>query len=168
MSQKIKLDEYAGKLLAQLPKGAFLSVRSGNNINTMTIGWGAIGYIWAKPIIIVAVRGSRYTYELIEKATDFSVSVPLDDQLKHSLAGAGAQSGRNLDKFAAFRLTAAQGKTIASPVIKECQLIFECRIIFKHPVDPSALNKELNDKFYANQDYHVLYYGEILAQYTND
>ena len=34
--------------------------------NVMAIGWGTLGIIWRRPIFMVLVRPSRYTYKLIE------------------------------------------------------------------------------------------------------
>jgi flavin reductase (DIM6/NTAB) family NADH-FMN oxidoreductase RutF len=68
MANKLAYEEYSQQFLKQLPKGAFLTVKDGDRLNTMTIGWGSIGWIWQKPILMVMVRYSRHTYELIDKA----------------------------------------------------------------------------------------------------
>lgn len=154
-------------MLKQLPLGAFLTVKSGDKINTMTIGWGAIGFMWNRPVMMVMVRYSRYTHELIQDAVDFSVSVPLDGHLKKALAGAGSKSGRDLDKFKAFELGAETAKLINSPVIADCGLIYECRTLYKQPMEPGILEEVLDGKLYKDKDYHVLYYGEIVANYKN-
>ena len=54
------------EMLTQLPLGAFLTVKSGDRVNTMTIGWGTIGFMWGKPIMTVMVRYSRHTHQLIK------------------------------------------------------------------------------------------------------
>ena len=36
---------------------------------------GFIGILWGKPFFIIAVRPSRFTYELLEWANDFTVNV---------------------------------------------------------------------------------------------
>jgi hypothetical protein len=41
----------APKAMEQIKKGAFLTVKSGEALNTMTIGWATIGHVWRKPII---------------------------------------------------------------------------------------------------------------------
>lgn len=167
MSTDIKYHEYAKEMLTQLPRGSFLSVKANEKINTMTIGWGAIGYMWQRPILVVAVRYSRYTYSLIEKADDFSVSIPLNDDLKKSLAAAGTQSGKDINKFQQFQLTAQKGQQIESPVIGECNLIYECKTVYKQPMNPEMLDDEIKNKFYSDDDYHVIYFGEIVASYIN-
>lgn len=167
MSEQLSYNTMARELLEQLPRGAFLSVRAEEKINTMTIGWGALGYFWNLPVLMVAVRYSRYTYNLMEEARDFSVSVPLNSDFKKSLAGTGSQSGRDIDKFKVFSLKADKGRSIESPVIGSCGLVYECRLIFKQTMDPALLAPELKQKFYAQEDYHVMYYGEIVSAYVN-
>ncbi|MDD2620303.1 MAG: flavin reductase family protein [Syntrophomonadaceae bacterium] len=167
MDNKPGYSQFAGEMLKQLPKGIFLSVSTGEEINTMTIGWGSIGFMWQKPVIIVLVRPSRYTYSLLQKAQEFTVSIPLNSEMKKSLAIAGSSSGRDIDKFGTLNLTAQPGKCISSPVIGECGLIYECRVIFQQTMDPETLDMDIREKFYAHEDYHVMYFGEILACYKN-
>lgn len=167
MDNEISYSKLAAEVLQQLPKGGFLSVRAGEEINTMTIGWGAIGFMWQKPIVIVLVRYSRYTYDLIQKAQEFTLSIPLDNEMKKPLAMAGSNSGRDMDKFSALQLKAQPARCIASPAIGECGLIYECRVVYRQPMDPEMLDAGIKEKFYADEDYHVMYFGEILACYKN-
>ncbi|NLB87990.1 MAG: flavin reductase family protein [Syntrophomonadaceae bacterium] len=159
----------ASEMLQQLPKGAFLTVKDDKDrINTMTIGWGSIGYMWQKPIIMVAVRYSRYTYDLIENAPDFTVSFPYTNEMKKELAVAGTKSGRDIDKFKELSLTLQDSLETQSPAIAGCNLIFECKMIFKQPMEAKFLDEEIKRKHYSNNDYHVLYFGEIVACYSNE
>lgn len=158
----------AGDLLTQLPRGAFLSVKAESRINTMTIGWGSIGFIWGKPVLMVMVRTSRYTYGLINESNDFSVSVPLTNDFRQALAEAGKKSGRDIDKFTALQLRAQQAREIESPVIDNCGLIYECRLLYRQPMDLQQLDEEIVSKYYSDGDYHVLYFGEIAACYKNN
>jgi flavin reductase (DIM6/NTAB) family NADH-FMN oxidoreductase RutF len=151
--------------LEQLPKGAFLTVKAGEQVNTMTIGWASFGFMWRKPVCSVLVRYSRHTYGLMEKAADFSVSFPLKDNMQKALGIAGSKSGRDIDKFAECGLICEPGIKIASPHIGECGLIYECKIIYKQPVAESAFAPEIIEACYAGGDYHVMYCGEILGTY---
>jgi len=166
MSKEIPYEQYAAQFLTQLPRGAFLTVKAGEKINTMTIGWGSIGYIWQRPVMMVMVRQSRYTYQLMEEAADFSVSLPVQGELKQDLAIAGTKSGRDIDKFKASKLTAKNAREITSPIIGECNLIYECRPLFKQIMAADKLSPEIREKFYADNDFHVIYYAEILSCYT--
>lgn len=167
MIQDVEYHELAGDFLKKLPQGAFLTVKDGEKVNTMTIGWGSIGYMWRRPIIMVAVRYSRYTYNLIENAGEFSVSIPRHDQFKKTLAEVGTRSGRDIDKFTEFNLPISPGKKINSPTIDQCGLIYECRTVYRQPLNPDTLSAEIKETFYRDNDYHVLFFGEILASYTN-
>ncbi len=168
MENSVPYVDYSQQFLTQLPKGVFLTVKDGSIENTMTIGWGSIGYIWQRPVITVMVRYSRYTYELIDKARDFSVSVPLPGELKKALASAGSKTGREVDKFQEANLTAQPAQRIASPVIGEGGLIFECRLVFKQVMEPEKLDDSIRSQFYADGNYHVMFYGEILACYEQN
>ncbi len=146
-------------------KGAFLTVKDGENVNTMTIGWGQMGYMWKKPVFMVMVRKSRYTYNLIEKATEFTVSIPVDDSMKNELILCGTKSGRDFDKVKECGLKLEKGRTVETPLISGCKLQYECKILYKHEMDKSFLDKEIDEKVYVDNDYHVLYYGEIVDCY---
>lgn len=167
MTKQIPYEHYASQFLTQLPRGAFLTVKAGERINTMTIGWGSIGYMWKRPIMTVMVRQSRYTYQLMEEAADFSVSLPVQGELKQDLSIAGTKSGRDIDKFKECKLTAKNAQEIASPIIGECDLIFECRPVFKQIMEADKLSPEIQE-YYANNDLHVIYYAEILTCYTRE
>ncbi|MBO8127393.1 MAG: flavin reductase family protein [Firmicutes bacterium] len=146
--------------------GAFLTVGHNGTKNTMTIGWASIGFFWGKPIMTVAVRDSRYTYELIEKAADFTVSIPFE-ALQEALHFCGTKSGRDRDKFTECGLTAQPGRRVNSPVIAECDLHYECQIVFKTKMNPDLL-AESCQKWYPKKDYHTFYFGEIVACYERE
>lgn len=160
--QEISFDQYAPKVSQTLPKGVFLTASHGGRDNTMTIGWGSIGVIWGKPIFTVLVRPSRFTFGLLEASGQFTVSVPLTD-MSGAIAICGSKSGRDIDKFAAAGLTKLPGIKIATPVIGGAGLHYECKVVFKQPMDPSALDPALGKTFYPAGDHHTIYYGLIQA-----
>ncbi len=164
----INYNEMASQFLDQLPRGAFLTVQSGQRLNTMTIGWGSIGFMWKKPVMMVMVRYSRFTYELLKDADNFTVSVPLDSSMKSSLAAVGTKSGREINKFETCKLKAQTAKKVESPVIGDCGLFYECKVLYRQPLDPAALPAEIKETCYGDNDLHVLYYGEIVASYTKE
>ncbi|MEQ8202017.1 MAG: flavin reductase family protein, partial [Syntrophomonadaceae bacterium] len=143
-----------------------LTVKEGQRMNTMTIGWGNIGYIWQRPVITVMVRYSRYTHGLIDRAPDFSVSLPAPGEMRKALAIAGSVSGRDVDKFEAAGVSPQAARTIQSPVIKGCSLYFECKTVFRQAMDAKLLDTNIQANSYSSFDYHVMYYGEITACYT--
>lgn len=156
--------EQAANLMERIKKGAFLTVKADDVINTMTIGWATIGYIWQKPIFMIAVRDSRYTFTLIEKTDNFTVTIPTGDAHDKSVAFCGTKSGRDFDKFKQCGLLPKQAKHVVSPVIDIAGIHYECKIVYKSAMDNAFLDSGL-EKLYPNNDYHTLYFGEILDCY---
>lgn len=165
MVKQINFNEKSKEMLDQINKGAFLTVTDGEVTNTMTIGWGNIGIIWSKPIFMIAVRYSRYTYDILEKAKDFTISVPINKNLKKELAYCGTYSGKDVDKFKECNLILRDGLSVNSPVIENCELHYECKIVYKQAMEPATLDESIKDRYYKDKDYHILYFGEIVNCY---
>jgi flavin reductase (DIM6/NTAB) family NADH-FMN oxidoreductase RutF len=149
-------------------KDAFLSVKNEDRANTMTISWGNVGYEWGKPIFTVMVRHSRFTHELIEKSGEFTVSIPMKDGLKKALAICGSKSGRNIDKFEAANITAVEGRKVNAPIIANCDMYYECKIVYKHDMNPALLSEDILKTSYIDGDLHTIYYGEIVDCYQGE
>lgn len=133
--------------------------------NVMTIGWGTIGIIWAKPIFTVLVRPSRFTYGLIEETGDFTVNVPAAE-ISEKVSFCGTVSGREHDKFIEQKLTAIPANKVESPLIEECLIHYECRVVHKNDVLPPELASDIPSAFYPQGDYHRVFYGEIMRVYA--
>lgn len=146
-------------------QGAFLTVKGGDKVNTMTISWGSIGFMWQKPVFMALVRKSRYTYELIEQSDSFTVSVPFGTDLKNALMVCGTKSGRDIDKQSAANIAFIPSQQVDSPVVDGCNQYYECKIVYKQAMDKSQLVPEIQKTMYGDEDYHTLYYGEIVACY---
>lgn len=150
-----------------IEQGAFLTTKVGDDQNTMAIGWGSIGYCWGKPVFTVVVRDSRYTYQLMEKAAEFTVSIPLTDAMKKEMEYCGTKSGKDVNKYVACNLTTIDGQVVQVPVIGGCDLYYECRILAKLRLEPEHLHESC-DEWYPEKDYHTFYVGEIVACYEKE
>jgi flavin reductase (DIM6/NTAB) family NADH-FMN oxidoreductase RutF len=129
--------------------------------NVMTIGWGCPGIIWGKPMFVVLVRPSRFTFGNIEARGEFVVNVPADDMHETCLY-CGTESGRDVDKFAERGLTALDAETVGAPLIEQCVRHYECRVVHRNDVVDAALEAEIRAGAYPQGDFHRLFYGEIL------
>ncbi|MCD4712591.1 MAG: flavin reductase family protein [Clostridiales bacterium] len=165
MLKEITFQELSQDFLNQLVKGAFLTVKNDEKVNTMTIGWGTVGYIWNKPILMVPVRYQRHTYSMIDQAQTFSVSVPVHKDMKKALAFCGTKSGRDMDKISEIGLVLEDAQMIDTPIIADCDLHIECKIVYKQAMEPGNLIGDIRKSSYPNNDFHVLYYGEIVKAY---
>jgi flavin reductase (DIM6/NTAB) family NADH-FMN oxidoreductase RutF len=153
--------------IKRIKQGAFLTVKAGDRLNVMTIGWAAFGVCWQRPIMMVAVRSSRHTFGIIEAAADFTVTVPTGGMEKE-LALCGSKSGSAMDKFKAAGLETIKAMKVASPIIKARGYQYECRIVYKTAMNPAYLDKDYDSSLYPKKDYHTLYFGEIVACYAID
>ena len=167
MMKDVFYADYSKEALEALAKGAFLTTQADGKINTMTIGWGTIGHIWQKPVFMVMVRDSRHTYPMLEKSDSFTVSIPFGT-MKKELALCGTKSGRDMDKFEAADLQALPGKVVNVPVVGGCDIHFECKIVNKQKMEKELLDPAFAQAWYGDDDYHTLYYGEIVACYVDD
>lgn len=132
------------------------------HFNAMTIGWGALGTMWSKPFAFVAVRHSRYTYEFMEQYDTFTLSVfPSEHHAALSLLG--SRSGREGDKIAAAGLTPEAAQIVAAPAFSEAEIVLECQKMYANDLDPALFLSESIQKHYPHQDYHRIYYGEIVS-----
>lgn len=166
--KEISYTQIIGPMAEKLANGGVFLTVNGEKANTMTIGWGSAGIYWGKPVCVVLVRPQRHTYSLIENADEFTVSVPTTNPLKEELAFAGTQSGRDYDKFQGHGLTAVPGQKVNTPIVGECGLHLECKIVHRQVLQEDAKDQPTFTRAYPLKDYHIMYWGEIVSAYTTD
>ena len=147
--------------------GVFLTV-PGEPANTMTIGWGWIGWCWYRPVFVAVVRPQRHTNPLLKQAGCFTVSVPTKGDLKEQLKTAGTLSGRDVNKFEGHGMTAVPGQKVDAPIVGECGLHFECRTILTEEMHAAGMDPEVLKRWYPENDLHEIFFGEIVACYATD
>ena len=130
--------------------------------NFMTVAWGSLGYMWERPLAMIVVRPTRYTYEFLEKYPDFTLC-QFSKEYSKKLAWCGANSGRQVDKVKHTGLTPEAGRLVAAPVFAEAELVLECRKIYWSDFDPAHFVAGYIEGNYPDKDYHRVYFGEILA-----
>lgn len=171
MKKEIELWEYAGTILEAVGKGALVTTKAGERVNTMTIGWGALGIEWGKPIFTAYIRESRFTKQLLEENPEFTVNVPYGKSAKEILSLCGTRSGRDVDKIRQMDLTLEEPVEIGVPGIRQLPLTLECKVIYRQAQDPAAISQDNTQRFYPKTgpentgDYHTAYYGQIVAAY---
>ena len=95
--------------------------------NIITIGASSICSS-SPPTVGVAIGVGQYSLGLIERTKDFGVNLPDRSQLFES-DYCGTVSGRNLNKFEAAGLTVQPPALITSPLIAECPVSMECKLV---------------------------------------
>ena len=151
-----------------LMKGRALLTVGGEKPNTMTIGWGFIGYTWNKPVFMVVVRKQRHTHDILLNEGEFTVSMALDDSLKEQFAYAGTKSGKDEDKFTGHGLTAVPARKVSAPIVKECTLHFEMKTKLVQEMTEGNMDEDVMNRCYPLKDYHTMVFGEIVDIYTTE
>lgn len=170
MKQRIDVFEYAGQICKQMSKGILLTTKTEDFVNTMTIGWGALGIEWGKKLFIAYVRESRFTREIIDKTGEFTINVPLNDIDRRIIRHCGSESGRDTDKIKDLHLTLVESDVINAPGIKELPITLECRVMYSHLQNSDRLPEATLDLYYPEEDEgkrdnHIAYYAEIVNAY---
>ena len=168
--KKINFDQILNDYKEVLAKGVFLTSKNGKEVNTMTMGWGTVGYIWNQNILMAPVRKSRHTHQLIENSDSdyFTVSVPLKGQLKKELQFCGSKSGRDHNKIEELDLDLAEVEECEVPIIKGNDLHFICKIKYQQDMVKENLAEDILENKYPDKDMHTFYYAEVAAVYQEE
>ena len=117
--------------------------------NIITLSW--VGMVNSEPpMLSISVRPSRYSYQLIKETKEFVVNIPSAGQAE-VVDACGLISGKKVDKFAKFNLTAERGSLQYAPLIAQCPISIECKL------GPSLSLKS-----------HELFVGEIVAVWASE
>ena len=171
MKRQVDAFDYAGHICKAMKQGILLTTKAGEQVNTMTIGWGKMGIEWNKPIFIAYVRETRYTKQMLEENGEFTVNIPYGDVDSRILGYCGTKSGRDTDKIRDLGMTLVESEKIRVPGIAELPLTLECKVIYQQKQDLSQIPQSVIDRFYPAvnesgfRDYHIAYYGEIVNAY---
>jgi len=133
------------------PAGLIVSVDENNKPNVMTAG-EVFNISLKDPCIIgIALRKATYTHGLICKSKEFTVNFPTVAILdKMDLVG--FLSGRDgIDKFKEAGLTQLSSERVSSPIIAECPVNLECKMLSV---------TEVGD--------HDLFLGEVLMMHVDE
>lgn len=130
-----------------------------DSCNTMTASWGAVGIMWGKPSVTCYIRQSRYTKEFLDREDRFTLSV-FDEEYRKALSLCGSVSGRDKDKIKEAGLTVCEaGESVA---FEEARLIIVCKKEYAQYMGPeNFINKENDERWYGDKDYHTMYIGSI-------
>lgn len=143
---------------------ALVSAGNLDKFNMMTVSWGAVGVIWGKPSVTAYIRQTRYTKEFVDQNDTFTLTF-LKDGHREALNVLGSKSGRDMDKMKDSGLTPVE--VDGNVTFAEADLVLVCRKRFVQDMPKeNFLQQEILDRWYADQNYHTMYIGEIIAAYT--
>ena len=95
--------------------------------NVMTLSWHTM-LDFEPPLIGCVISPANYSHGLLTAARSCVINIPTD-RLAHQVVACGNTSGRRIDKFSAFGLTARPSSIVDPPSIAECYASIECRLV---------------------------------------
>ena len=95
--------------------------------NIITVGWTGI-INTHPPRVSIAVRPTRHSYQIIKDSGEFIIHLT-PASLIRECDYCGIYTGAKVDKFAKTGLHKASASVVACPIIEECPLALECKVI---------------------------------------
>jgi len=118
----------ASKAYLLLESGPIVLVTTSDKgrANIMTMGFHMMVQ-HAPPLIACSIGPWDHSYRALSETKECVIAIPTVDLAK-TVVDIGNCSGSDVDKFERFKLTAAKGKEVEAPLIKECLANIECRV----------------------------------------
>lgn len=111
-------------ILNPVPAVLITSKNKAGKVNVFTVGW--IGTACTRPpMISVAIRPERLSYEYIKESESFVVNLPTASLTK-IVDYCGVVSGKKEDKIQKLGLTLEDSQKIDTPSLSECPVNIEC------------------------------------------
>jgi flavin reductase (DIM6/NTAB) family NADH-FMN oxidoreductase RutF len=95
--------------------------------NVMTMSWHMM-MEFDPPLVACIVSNRNHTFDILRETKECAINIPAVELAKKVVA-CGNVSGRDVDKFNKYRLTAVPAASVNAPLIAECYANLECRVI---------------------------------------
>jgi len=118
-----------GKVYQKLEPGpvVLLTTSEAGRANVMAMSWHMM-VEFNPPLIACVVSEADYSYRALTRTGECVIAIP-PAELVETVVGIGNCSGRDIDKFARFGLTKKPAREIEAPLIAECMVNIECRVL---------------------------------------
>jgi len=103
-----------------------VSSKLAGRTNIMTLGWHTI-LEFSPSLVGLMISGGNHSFQMIQESQECVINLPTT-ALTDTVVRIGNTSGRDIDKFAEFGLTAEEASEVKAPLIGECHACFECRL----------------------------------------
>lgn len=104
-----------------------VSTSRNNRMNIMTMSWLTM-MEFEPPLIGCVISNRNYSFAAIKSTKECVINIPTE-KLAKQVVSIGNCSGRNIDKFKTFQLTPLTGTYVYAPLIAECYVNLECKVI---------------------------------------
>jgi flavin reductase (DIM6/NTAB) family NADH-FMN oxidoreductase RutF len=102
--------------------------------NIMTMSWHTM-MDFTPPIVGCVISNRNYSFDILKVSKECVINIPTVE-LAEKVVGCGNTSGKKIDKFKKFDLTPTAASCVKAPLISECYINLECKVI-----DTKLVNK---------------------------
>ena len=95
--------------------------------NVMTMSWHTM-MEFEPPLIGCILSNRNYSFNILKKTRECVINIPTVE-LAPKVVKCGNTSGRDVDKFKSFDLTAIPASRVKAPLIRECFANLECHVV---------------------------------------
>jgi flavin reductase (DIM6/NTAB) family NADH-FMN oxidoreductase RutF len=95
--------------------------------NIMTLSWHTM-MEFEPPLVGCVISDRNYSFGLLKTTRECVINIPTV-AIAEKVVGCGNTSGKHIDKFEKFCLTAKPASHVSAPLIEECFANLECRVI---------------------------------------
>ena len=156
-----EIDENVFKMIAD--EWMLICAGDENRHNMMTASWGFLGEMWGKECSTVAIRPSRYTFDLVENSDTYALCFMGDMRDVYNLCG--KESGRDTDKVKATELTPVFED--GTMYFEEARLVLICKKMYADDLKPECFTDKAAAQKWYNNDFHRMFTGEITKVLVN-
>jgi len=96
-------------------------------VNVMTMSWHTM-LEFEPPLVGCVVSNRNHSFAALKSSGECVIAIPTVE-LARKVVGCGNTSGRSVDKFERFGLTAVPAARVAAPLIGECYANLECKVV---------------------------------------
>ena len=113
-------------MLNPVPSVLITSQNKEGKVNVFTAAW--VGMACTRPpMLTVAIRPERLSYEYIKESNEFVVNLPARSMVR-AVDYCGVISGRTNDKIKEMKFTLENSNRVSVPMIGECPVSMECKV----------------------------------------
>jgi flavin reductase (DIM6/NTAB) family NADH-FMN oxidoreductase RutF len=113
------------RLLESGPVVLVTTARKGR-ANVMPMSWHTM-MEFEPPLVGCIVSDRNHSFATLKSTRECVLNIPTAE-LAAQVVGCGSVSGRRVDKFARFGLTAVPASRVVAPLVGECYASLECRV----------------------------------------
>jgi flavin reductase (DIM6/NTAB) family NADH-FMN oxidoreductase RutF len=103
------------------------TVESNGSKNIITLGMVHV-FSFDPPIVGIGVSPRRHSFQMLKDSGEFVINIPTKELVPQTLF-CGIKSGNKIDKFKETGLTPVPGEAVKAPLIGECPVNLECKVV---------------------------------------